>query len=101
MGLGSSRSRSSTVGVFTVWTTKLIHKIGNDPVEVKTIVKATVGQVDKISRCNGHLVRVQFGLECAHAGLEDGNFLVGHGNCLFRFGYITACDFEALLLVLA
>jgi len=44
--------------------------------KVNSVVKSTIGQIDKVSRRNGHLLRVEFGLEGPHGRFEGGS--LGH-----------------------
>ncbi len=51
LGTGGRTSRPGRVRVriLGVGTSELVHEIGNDAVEVDTIVKTRVGQVDEVS----------------------------------------------------
>mmetsp|Transcript_24256 Transcript_24256/g.59368 ORF Transcript_24256/g.59368 Transcript_24256/m.59368 type:complete len:216 (+) Transcript_24256:163-810(+) len=67
---GSSSSRTARVGVLGVGASELVHKVGDDTVEVDSIVVSTVGQIDKVPASDGHLLGVQFSLESTHGGGE-------------------------------
>jgi hypothetical protein len=58
----SSRSGFRTTRIPRVRTAKLIHKVGDDAMEMNVIVKSAVGQIDKVSTRNGHLFAIDLGL---------------------------------------
>ena len=41
--------------------------------KVNAIIEAVIGEIDKISACDGHLFRVKLGLEGSDRGAEGGN----------------------------
>lgn len=47
--LGSSSSGTARVGVLGVWASELVHKVGDDTMEVDSIVVSAVGQIDKVT----------------------------------------------------
>jgi len=70
---------SRRVGILGVWTTKLVHEVRYDPVEVNAIVKARISQVNEIAARDGHLARVELGTEGTLGRLERSD---GHGGWL-------------------
>jgi hypothetical protein len=58
----SSGSSFRTVRIPRVRTAKLIHKVGNDAMEVNVIVKPAIGQINKVSARDGHFIAIDLGL---------------------------------------
>ena len=50
--------------------TYLIHKVGDNSMEMNAVIKSTVGKIHKIPNRNWHFITVQFGFECTHSGRE-------------------------------
>jgi len=59
-----------------VGTTELVHEVGDDSVEVNSVIEARVGQIDEVAASDGHLIGEELGLEGAHTGLKSSD---GHG----------------------
>jgi hypothetical protein len=59
----STRTSFRTERIPRMRTTKLIHKVGNDAMEMNVIVKTAISQINEIATRNGHFIRVQFGLK--------------------------------------
>jgi len=70
VGVWTTSTGTTRVGILRIWATKLIHEVGNYAVKVNTIVESTVGQIDEVTTSNWHLVSKQLGLEGTHGGLE-------------------------------
>ena len=77
--LGTAGSGARGLGIRRVGAAELEHEPVDDPVEVKAIVKAGVGEIDEVTGGDGHLVHEDLGLEGAHRGVEDGDRV---GRCL-------------------
>lgn len=89
-------------------TAKLVHKVGNDPMKVNSVVETTVcarvwkvrkileqsmdlwsirtRQVDKVTTCDRHALGIELSLEGTHAGLKGGDLGGGHGGGSTRGG---------------
>ena len=47
---------------FGVRASELVHKVGDDAVEVDSVIETRIGKIDKVSASNGHLLNVQLRL---------------------------------------
>ena len=74
----------------------LIHEIRDDSVEVNPIVKSPVRKVDEISARDGHLIRVELGLESPLGRYESSN---SHCRRAFRFSSGGAINSEMCLKI--
>jgi hypothetical protein len=82
IGIRTTGTGATAIGVFGVRATELAHKVGYDPVEINAVVKAAVGQIDKVTRRNGRLLRKQLHLEGAHGRFANGKFR--HHGCFIN-----------------
>ena len=60
-------------------TSKLVHEVRDNAVEVQPVVEAGVGKVDEVAHSDGHLLEVELALDLAHRRVEGDN-RVGHGG---------------------
>ena len=60
-----------TTGACTMGAATLNHKIRNDAVEVDSVIETRVGEIDKISAGDGHLLNVQLRWSAMRTAVSD------------------------------